>query len=158
MQLYYGNLLQKAIDGEFDVIIHGANCFHTMGAGIARHIAKTFPEAYAADKLTPFGDYNKVGTFSEATVLRNNHYITIINAYTQFRFGVDKDYFEYEKFPQLLLSIKEKYGHLKIGLPLIGCGLAGGNEPVILDMIQQHFNGLDYKLVEIDTTRKLKLL
>ncbi len=157
MILHYGNLLQKAIDGEFDVIIHGCNCFHAMHGGIARHIAKIFPEADQADRATKFGDKNKLGTYSEATVVRNGNTFVIINAYTQFDCEPDQDNFEYEKFPQLLLSIKEKYGHLRIGMPLIGCGLAGGNEPVILDMIQQYFNGLDYKLVEIDTTRKLKL-
>lgn len=157
MILHYGNLLQKAIDGEFDVIIHGCNCFHAMHGGIARHIAKIFPEADQADRATEFGDKNKLGTYSEATVVRNEHTIIIINAYTQFDCDPDQDNFQYYFFPKVLNSIKEKYGHLRIGMPLIGCGLAGGNEPVILDMIQQHFNDLDYKLVEIDTTRKLKL-
>lgn len=157
MKLHYGNLIQKAIEGEFDVIIHGANCFHTMGAGIAKYIKKDFPEAYQADKRTPYGTRNKLGTFSEATVVRNGHTITIINAYTQFNYGTDKDHFEYDHFPQLLQSIKAKYGHKRIGLPLIGCGLAGGNEPLILKTLQENFKDVDFKLVEINKNRVLNL-
>lgn len=157
MQLHYGNLIEKAKNGEFDVIIHGANSFHTMGAGIAKHIKTNFPEAYEADKKTGYGDKNKVGTFSEATVQINGHTLTVINAYTQYRYGTDKDNFEYQSFPSLLQSIKAKYGDKRIGIPLIGCGLAGGDEGRILKMIQDNLKGVDYKLVEIDTNRKLKL-
>lgn len=158
MKLHYGNLLDMAKKGEFDVIIHGCNCLTAMGAGIAKYIKQDFPEAYAADKQTKHGDRNKLGTFSEAQVTRNGHTFVVINAYTQFEFnGRGKDLFEYDKFPQLLQSIKHKYGDKRIGLPLIGCGLAGGDEKRILGMIEKEFMGVDYKLVEIDTRRKLQI-
>lgn len=158
MKLHYGNLLEMAKNGEFDVIIHGCNCLHAMGAGIAKYIKIDFPEAYAADKTTVYKDSKKLGTFSEATITRNGHTFVVINAYTQFEYnGRGKDLFEYDTFPQLLQSIKAKYGNKRIGLPLIGCGLAGGDEPRILTMIKDGFEGVDYKLVEIDTRRKLKI-
>jgi len=130
---------------------------HTQGAGLAKHIKQAFPEAFEADKKTGYGDKNKLGTFSEATVNINGHNLTIINAYTQYRYGTDKDHFEYDTFPKLLQSIKAKYGDKKIGIPLIGCGLAGGDEPRILKMIKENLEGVNYKLVEIDTNRKLNL-
>ena len=37
-----GNLITLAKKGEFDVIAHGCNCFCTMGAGIAPHMAREF--------------------------------------------------------------------------------------------------------------------
>ncbi|MBC7655301.1 MAG: DUF1768 domain-containing protein [Oligoflexus sp.] len=157
MQLHYGNLIEQAKNGEFDVIIHGCNSFHTMGAGIAKHIKTNFPEAFEADKKTGYGDKDKIGTFSEATVERNGHTFTIINAYTQYRYGNERDQFEYDSFPQLLQDIKARFQGKRVSLPLIGCGLAGGNEPRILKMIKENFEGLDYKLVEIDLNRKLKL-
>ena len=156
MNLHYGNLIEKAKNGEFDVIIHGANCFHTMGAGIAKFIKSEFPEAFEADKKTGYGDKNKVGTFSEAEIERNGNKFTVINAYTQFKYGGGVDNFEYDSFPSLLQSIKSKYGFLKFGIPLIGCGLAGGDEVRILKMIKENFDGVDYKLVELDVNRKLK--
>lgn len=157
MKLHYGNLLEMAKNGEFDVIIQGCNCFHTMGAGIAKYIKKDFPEAFAADKETKYADKNKLGSFSEATITRNGNTFVVINAYTQYQYGGGVDNFDYDSFPSLLAQIKTKYGHKRIGLPLIGCGLAMGDEPRILNMIKKGFDGLDYKLVEIDVNRKLNL-
>lgn len=37
-----GNLITLALEGKFDIITHGCNCFCTMGAGIAPQIAKAF--------------------------------------------------------------------------------------------------------------------
>lgn len=47
-----GGLLQLAVDGEFDAIVHGCNCFNAMGKGIALTIKSRFPAAYAADCKT----------------------------------------------------------------------------------------------------------
>jgi len=33
MKTIQGNLIHLAQDGEFDLIVHGCNCFCTMGAG-----------------------------------------------------------------------------------------------------------------------------
>jgi len=84
MKIIEGDLIRLALQGEFDVIIHGCNCFCQMGAGIAATIKTVFPEAYEADLQTPKGDKEKLGTFSYATVLRDNNEITIINAYSQY--------------------------------------------------------------------------
>lgn len=37
MKTMLGDLLSLAIDGRFDVIVHGCNCQCTMGAGIAQY-------------------------------------------------------------------------------------------------------------------------
>jgi len=57
----HGNLLQLALAGRFDVIIHGCNCQCTMGAGIAKQIKAQFPEAYKADLRTVKGAEEKLG-------------------------------------------------------------------------------------------------
>lgn len=48
MNIVHGDLIQLALAGQFDVIIHGCNCFCTMGAGIAKAIRQEFPEANAS--------------------------------------------------------------------------------------------------------------
>jgi len=58
-----GDLLDLASNGELDVIIHGCNCFNTMGAGIAKLIKSRWPEAYQADLSTK----RDQGTSSERT-------------------------------------------------------------------------------------------
>src|SRR5262245_25013555 len=37
-----GDLLKMALAGEFDVIVHGANCFCTMGAGMPKPFESSF--------------------------------------------------------------------------------------------------------------------
>jgi O-acetyl-ADP-ribose deacetylase (regulator of RNase III) len=61
-----GDLLQLALDGIFDVIVHGCNCQFQMGKGIALSIKGIFPKAHAADRLTPRGNVSKFGTISGA--------------------------------------------------------------------------------------------
>ena len=52
MKTVRGDLLKLALDGHFDVIVHGCNCQCVMGAGIALSIKNAFPEAFAADLAT----------------------------------------------------------------------------------------------------------
>ena len=82
MNIVTGDLIKLALEGNFDVIIHGCNCFGTMGAGIAKTIKAEFPEAYKADLATEKGDKSKLGTYSTAKVTKNGHVITVVNAYT----------------------------------------------------------------------------
>ena len=70
MKTIHGDLLQLALDGTFDIIVHGCNCQCQMGKGIALSIKQMFPEAYAADQATPKADPSKLGTFSVAEVSR----------------------------------------------------------------------------------------
>jgi hypothetical protein len=56
MKLIRGDLVKLALDSRFEVIIHGGNYQCVMGAGIARTIKHTFPEAYKADEAGPKGE------------------------------------------------------------------------------------------------------
>ena len=78
-----GNLLQMFKDREFDVIVHGCNCFHIMGAGIAGQISKQYPQAYESDKRSTNGDRSKLGKYTIAMVPDG----LIVNAYTQYHPG-----------------------------------------------------------------------
>lgn len=68
MKVVHGDLLKMAAEGDFDVIVHGCNCFCQMGAGIARPIRQKFPQAYIEDRKTVRGDVSKLGTYTFATV------------------------------------------------------------------------------------------
>ncbi len=138
-----GDLLEFAINGNFDVIIHGCNCFCSMGAGIARSIAERFPEAYIADQRTIIGDRSKLGTYTSVTI--NN--LKIINAYTQYDCGGPKpiDYNAVETvFTKLNYDLAPA---LKIGIPLIGAGLAGGDWNTIQSIINRVTPNLNITVV-----------
>ena len=95
MQKTKGDLIKLALNGEFDVIVHGCNCFCTMGKGIALTIKNVFPEAYQADLKTNKGDKQKLGKYSYAKLQRNGYQITVINAYTQYHYGGRGDKADY---------------------------------------------------------------
>ena len=67
MKVVRGDLVMLALDGRFEVIIHGCNCQCAMGAGIAKTIKQAFPEAYDADKATAKGSRRKLGSMSTVT-------------------------------------------------------------------------------------------
>lgn len=133
LQLITGDLLELGYQMRFTKIMHGCNCHHAFGSGIAKQIKLRWPEAYAADLATPYGDRSKLGTRSEATVNSHCGRLIIYNVYTQFDVSLKRDVFEYEAFGNYLsteaLKIKAiaAYDPKGIGLPYIGAGLAGGD-------------------------------
>lgn len=134
-----GNLIDMAEQGQFDVIVHGCNCFCTMGSGIAKEVRARYPQAYDADCQTTSGDRKKLGSYSMVVVEKNDHQFAIVNAYTQYAYnkkGQTDDHFEYGAFLDVLLELAESVGALRIGLPYIGMGLAGGDKEVILTLIK----------------------
>ena len=112
MQRIKGDLIKLAIKGDFDVIIHGCNCFCTMGAGIALTIKKVFPEAYQADLQTNKGDKEKLGNYTSATIHRNGHQITVINAYTQYHYRGPGNKADYNAI-KVFLNARSKISVLK---------------------------------------------
>lgn len=126
----------------FDVIAHQCNCFWSFGAGIAAQIKVHIPEAYQADLKTKYGDRNKLGTnsYSETTPVVANMY----GQYKYTRHEVDTNYDALRKCMQLL---KQKFSGKKIGLPLIGAGLAAGDWTIIENIINQELHDEDVTVV-----------
>jgi O-acetyl-ADP-ribose deacetylase (regulator of RNase III) len=134
MNIVTGDLLRLADKGEFDVIVHGANCFTTMGAGIAFAIREKWYQTYIEDCKTVRGDYNKLGCYTYTTIKN----LTIINAYTQYglnKHGQNDDIFEYVSFEMILQKLAYAYPKSRFGMPLVGCGLAGGNKERVLQLM-----------------------
>jgi len=148
MKYENGDLIKKALNGEFEVIVHGCNCFNTMGAGIAKQIKYNFPEAYQVDSITKKGDKEKLGKCSFVQINRKNIYLTIVNAYTQYRYGREKVSTYYSAIRKCMKWIKENFHDKKIGMPLIGAGLGGGDWKIISRIINQELEGEDVTIVK----------
>jgi O-acetyl-ADP-ribose deacetylase (regulator of RNase III) len=134
MKIINGDLIELGKNNEFDIILHGCNCYNVMGAGIAGQIAQQFPDAQMADNETLRGDAGKLGTYTIGMSGR----LVILNCYTQFGISsTGNDVFEYTAFERVLDKIAHRFGKWRIGLPLIGMGLAGGDEGRILPMIER---------------------
>jgi O-acetyl-ADP-ribose deacetylase (regulator of RNase III) len=134
MKIVTGDLLEMGKNKEFDIIMHGCNCYNTMGAGIAAQVAQQFPDARLADDETVRGDAGKLGTYT----IGMNGRLVILNCYTQYGISsTGADVFEYNAFERVLDKIQYRFGKWRIGLPLIGMGLAGGDEGRIVPMIER---------------------
>ena len=147
MKKLKGDLIKLAKEGKFDVIVHGCNCFNTMGAGIALQIKQHFPEAWDVDRHTINGYKNKLGNYTKYTYYNYPSKLTIINAYTQFKPGINSLDENYNAIRSCFKKIAEEFPDKKIGIPAIGSGLAGGDFGSIWDIIEDVTKDLDITMV-----------
>jgi len=133
-----GDLLKMSDD--FDVIAQCANCFCTMGSGIAPQIKAKFPEAYTVDLATKKGDIAKLGTISYTTGTKP----VVVNLYGMYNFtgrNVGKMDLDYDALRSSLKLMKEKFSGKTFGLPKIGSLRAGGDWNVIERIIEEEMRG-----------------
>jgi O-acetyl-ADP-ribose deacetylase (regulator of RNase III) len=147
MKVLKGNLIQLALQGEFDVIVHGCNCFCTMASGIAKQIAQTFPEARDVDARTGRGIADKLGSISYAQC----DPVLVVNGYTQYSYGRDPKvvYVDYDAVRSVFQAVKTKFAGERIGYPMLGAGLANGDWEVIAEIINEELDGENHTLVEL---------
>jgi O-acetyl-ADP-ribose deacetylase (regulator of RNase III) len=148
MKIIKGDLIKLALDGHFDVIVHGCNCQCTMGAGIAKSIKEAFPEAYAADLSTKKGSRDKLGSISAATVSRAGQQLMIVNGYTQFHWRGPGVLVDYAAVRTVMKEMKLRFPERRIGYPRIGTGLAKGDWILIAEIIDAELEDEDHTLVE----------
>jgi len=117
-----------------NIILHGANCQHVMGAGIARSLVQRWPIVHQVDKTTA-KTINKLGSFSIAEVETQRW---VYNLYTQLHPG---QCFELEALRLAIQSCLSYWTEidpeckLKIGMPLIGAGIGGGDWNLTEEML-----------------------
>jgi len=166
-----GNLITLAKQGEFDVIAHGCNCFCTMGAGLAPQMA----DAFGCDKFNMEGEsyrgeFGKLGNIDFEDVYINPttgqvvpfnetsgdaHVLTVVNCYSQFGFGKNHKNgsvapLDYAALELCLKKINYEFSGERVGLPQIGCHLAGGDWNIVKKMIQDHVSDCDVVVVIYD--------
>lgn len=145
-----GDLIQALKQGNVQCIAHQANCFTTMGSGVALAIKNAFPEAYEADCKTVKGDEKKLGGFTMAATV--NGYI--FNLYGQYNYGKDgKTYTNYTALESAFRNMAHKLRGIgftgTIGLPKIGAGTGGGKWEVIEQIIREELKGWEVRIYEL---------
>jgi O-acetyl-ADP-ribose deacetylase (regulator of RNase III) len=145
MKYIDGDIIQLAKEGKFDVIGHGCNCFCTMGAGLAKSMKQAFPEIKKADDRTKLGDKKKLGTFSYV----NYGNLVILNLYIQYRYGSIIPDADYKAIRDCMKEIKRRYSGKRIGLPFIGCGLAGGDWNIVSKIIEDELDDEDITIARL---------
>lgn len=169
IQYKYGDLIKLAKEGEFDVITHGCNCFCTMGAGIAVPMKEAFfCDAFKMEDEKYKGDINKLGTIDYECITDNGDYlristpndlyvedilVTVVNSYTQYHYGRNhldgvNTPVDYDAIRLCMRKINHIFKGKKIGLPLIGAGLAGGKWSVIEAIIENELKDMDVWVIK----------
>lgn len=148
MKTIKGDLVKMAQLGEFELIAHGCNCMCAMGKGIALTIKKAFPKAYEVDCETTAADKEKLGTCSVADCELDKGQVLVVNCYTQFHWRGTGSKISYDAIESCMKWIKGNYSNKKIGLPLIGAGLGGGDWNRIFSIIEKELIDCDVTIVE----------
>jgi O-acetyl-ADP-ribose deacetylase (regulator of RNase III) len=147
-----GDLIAYTGEGMFDVVVHGCNCFCRMKSGIAVQMAKAFGcDAFKMEHPIYRGNLNKLGTIDfEYRKYGLSDGVKIVNAYTQYNYGTDKRHLDYEALTLCLRKINMQFKDQIIGIPQIGCGLAGGDWNIVKSIIEKEL--VDMKVVIVKKT------
>jgi O-acetyl-ADP-ribose deacetylase (regulator of RNase III) len=142
-----GNLVKSAKAGAFDLISHGCNCQKNFGAGIALEIKKAFPLSYEVDKNTP-------SILGEVSICTDYPECIIVNSYTQKFVGKskashDSETHRYDAIRNCMNKINSQYKGMHLGLPLIGCGLAGLKWNKVKKILQEELIDMDVTIVRL---------
>lgn len=145
----YGDLIKLALDKQFDVIVHGCNCQSIMNAGIAKQMVEKFrTNEYEQELNGP--DINKLGnidykdfaitesalfnvSYSETNLDGDEYIFSVVNAYTQIKPG---KFLDIDALKICLRKMNIIFKGKHIGLPQIGCGIAGGDWKVVKEIIK----------------------
>lgn len=156
--VHQGDLIANVTSG---VIVHGCNAKGVMGAGIAKAIKATYPEAYRDYKAVCDGEsYSWPNILGDIVSTKITDSLFVISAITQQDFGreqkryVDYDAVEscFKKIYRTILSISDyrmdvlsKTQHIvtatevlpEVHFPMIGAGLGGGDWNTIAEIIDR---------------------
>ena len=144
-----GNLLES----NCDIICHQVNCKGVMGAGIAKQIKNKWNNVYIEYKdFVVTNKYNRNKLLGCCYPVKVNAYQYVVNLFCQDTYGNNLEALtEYPAFDEALFKLKKfitseytnEYikSNIRIGFPYkIGCGLAGGDWNVVLNLLHKHFD------------------
>lgn len=144
-----GDLIEAFFNKEVDVIAHQVNCFGIAKSGIAVKIFEVFPwiaEPYFADKRPV---KNRLGKLTAAKKDEQWGF----NLCGQFHHdhsdpGYKTHYSAQYLAMKIMASIlKKEEKPLKVGFPLIGCGLAGGDWEMVRQNIERAFKDTNLEII-----------
>lgn len=126
-----------------EIIAHGVNCRGVMGSGVAKLIRDKYPKAYNLYMDKDYEDGWQLGDLQ--TVLQNDGK-WIANCATQNGFlprGMCHADYDAIKAVMEKLKVFAKDKGLKIAIPKIGAGLAGGDWVTIESILNDVFTDYD---------------
>lgn len=165
-----GCLISMALNGDFDVIAQGNNCQNVQSSGLAPQMVKAFQtDKFMLEHINFKGDMNKLGQIdwggfylkdgkawqNKSPQMGKQYDLFVINTYTQYRYGKnhtdgDEKPIDYEALTLCMRKINHEFKGKHIGLPWIGCGLAGGDKRIVEGIIKRELKDCNVTMVEYD--------
>lgn len=147
-----GDLIELAKLGKFDVIAHGCNCFCRMKRGIAVEMTSEFGcDKFSFEVEDMVGEYRKLGNIQHNLhseyKTKNNEFLYVVNCYTQYHWDSVSKPLDYEALTLCMRKINHIFKEKHIGLPQIGCGLAGGDWNRVEEIIKQELKDCKVTIV-----------
>lgn len=145
-----GDLIELAIKGEFDVIVHGCNCFATQKSGIAAQMVRAFRTdrfTMEATEVIPIDRLANIDWMIFNLPHDAGKKLTVVNAYTQYNFGTSTVNVDYEALRICMRKMNLIFRGQRIGLPQVGCGLAGGEWSIVKQIIQEELKDCEITIV-----------
>lgn len=140
-----GDLIEMAEKGNFDVILHQANCHGVFGGGIALQLATQYPEVIEADRTTKRSDRSKLGSISYCHINTKESNFTIVNCYGQYNLGPKEH--DYNALRSCLKEVKSRFAGKRLGMPKLACGLAGADYTIVKQIIEEELGEEDVTVV-----------
>ena len=135
-----GNLIELALQGHFDVVVQGCNCFNKQGAGISGQFVKHWKtDTYHLETTIMVKPKEKLGMIEifrhsiADTSKTHRDILNVVNAYTQYKPGRD---LKIKALERAFKTLNDTYPGKVIGIPEIGCGIAGEKWKVVREVIQ----------------------
>lgn len=152
MNIIKGNLITLFKEGKFDVIGHGCNCMSKQHSGIAVQMVEHFSTDFFPMELSG-PDLNKLGCIDAKVYDHNGKDKIVVNMYSQHlpgKAGVDGVPLDYVALQLTLRKLNVLAKGTHVGLPWIGCGLAGGDKERVQKLIEQELTDCEVTIVEYD--------
>ena len=132
-----GDMFEEVTEG---YIMHGCNAQGVMGSGVAAIVRDRYSEEFKVYALQ-----HPHYILGEVIPVKVTDDLVIINAITQDQFGTHKVQADYAAIEQACRGAKhvaasKMVASKEVHFPFIGAGLAGGDEHMILTILEQQFH------------------
>lgn len=135
---------------DYEVILVGANTYHTMGNGFNRKIRVHYPSVYDADMETNYADKNKLGDIVSVVCDNKIFVICYIAHGYNFRPDLKPDFLNYEALKDCVNKVNNQYKGKKIASTILGHSKFEGNgdKDRIIEIIESVTPDVDLTLYD----------
>lgn len=123
-----------------DVLVNPVNIIGTMGAGLAKRFATTYPVI-----MKPYKERCDSGWFNKGALqwIRVNDETMVLNFPTKYDWRNDASYDLIEQGLKSFTSTYFSYGIGSAAFPLLGCGLGNLNHHKVIELMTKHLKPHD---------------